>query len=195
MSDAPNCEALDTPLVAVPTSIRSKEPAVDARRSLVFALSVPSPNAGLSASTGSGGEGGAETGSAGDAGRALGSTRRRSASSVRMATPWMATTTIRTHVDVSSTATAVHGSSGCSASTLPTAPAGQVFLTEVAAALFGIYITYYSLCVALHINAQLRTQDAQAQTVEKGIDSNDSQKSALGPRKANAMTASSVSSS
>ena len=48
----------------------------------------------------------------------------------------------------------------------------------------------------LHINAQLRTQDAQAQTVEKGErDSNDSQKSALGPRKANAMTASSVSSS
>ena len=37
-------------------------------------------------------------------------------------------------------------------------------------------------------------QDAQAQTVEKGVDSNDSQKSALGPR-ANAMTASSVSSS
>ena len=33
-----------------------------------------------------------------------------------------------------------------------------------------------------------------AQTVEKGIDRNDSQKSALGPR-ANAMTASSVSSS
>ena len=99
-SDAPNCEALDTPLVAVPTSIRSTEPAVDARRPLVFALSVPSPNAGLSASTGSGGEGGAETGSAGDAGRALGSTRRRSASSVRMATPWMATTTIGTHVDV-----------------------------------------------------------------------------------------------
>ena len=45
----------------------------------------------------------------------------------------------------------------------------------------------------IHINAQLRIQDAQAQTVEKGErDSNDSQKSALGPRKANAMTASSV---
>ena len=40
-----------------------------------------------------------------------------------------------------------------------------------------------------------KSQDAQAQTVEKGIDRNDSQKSALGPRKANAMTASSVSSS
>ena len=45
-----------------------------------------------------------------------------------------------------------------------------------------------------HTKTQPRTQDAQAQTVEKGIDSNDSQKSALGPR-ANAMTASSVSSS
>ena len=35
---------------------------------------------------------------------------------------------------------------------------------------------------AVHINAQLRTQDAQAQTVEKGErDSNDSQKSANSP--------------
>ena len=41
--------------------------------------------------------------------------------------------------------------------------------------------------VALHTKTQPRPQDAQAQTVEKGIDSNDSQKSALGPR-ANAMT-------
>ena len=59
-----------------------------------------------------------------------------------------------------------------------------------------------SRCDALHINdnpgpeidalhTKTQTQDAQAQTVEKGIDRNDSQKSALGPR-ANAMTASSV---
>ena len=47
---------------------------------------------------------------------------------------------------------------------------------------------------SVHTKTQPRTQDAQAQTVEKGIDRNDSQKSALGPR-ANAMTASSVSSS
>ena len=47
----------------------------------------------------------------------------------------------------------------------------------------------------LHTKTQPRTQDAQAlQAVEKGIDRNDSQKSALGPT-ANAMTASSVLSS
>ena len=34
----------------------------------------------------------------------------------------------------------------------------------------------------VHTKTQPRSQDAQAQTVEKGIDSNDSQKSALGPR-------------
>ena len=49
-----------------------------------------------------------------------------------------------------------------------------------------------TLCLAR--SKQKHAQDAQAQTVEKGVDSNDSQKSALGPR-ANAMTASSVSSS
>ena len=34
-----------------------------------------------------------------------------------------------------------------------------------------------NLIVALHTKTQPRTQDAHAQTVEKGIDSNDSQKS------------------
>ena len=52
---------------------------------------------------------------------------------------------------------------------------------------------YVRLPPALQLLQVLRPQDAQAQTVEKGIDSIDSQKSALGPR-ANAMTASSVSS-
>ena len=42
---------------------------------------------------------------------------------------------------------------------------------------------------------RLAAQDAQAQTVEKRERRNDSQKPALGTRKANAMTASSVSSS
>ena len=61
---------------------------------------------------------------------------------------------------------------------------------------FGFVCFLSFFLYTIHINAQLRTQDAQAQTVEKGErDSNDSQKSALGPRKANAMTASSVSSS
>ena len=63
-------------------------------------------------------------------------------------------------------------------------------------ALSSVHSTALAAGKRIHINAQLRTQDAQAPTVEKGErDSNDSQKSALGPRKANAMTASSVSSS
>ena len=50
--------------------------------------------------------------------------------------------------------------------------------------------------VAVHIHTQPRTQDAQASNDSReGRDSNDSQKPALGTRKANAMTASSVSSS
>ena len=48
----------------------------------------------------------------------------------------------------------------------------------------------------VHRKNTTRTQDAQAQTVEKGETATTvRQKSALGPRKANAMTASSVSSS
>ena len=45
----------------------------------------------------------------------------------------------------------------------------------------------------LHTKTQPRTQDAQASTDSReGRDSNDSQKPALGTRKANAMTASGV---
>ena len=55
--------------------------------------------------------------------------------------------------------------------------------------------THLQTYVLEYTHTQPRTQDAQAQTVEKGETATTIQKPALGTRKANAMMASSVSSS